>query len=76
MSKKKIILGVVFAVISSLMVAGPASAAHCTPEGPGHSYFGTEHVKEANHNEGTHKGFSSCNPSENNPSERAPGQNK
>ena len=48
-----------------LVLGGPvtaASAAHCTDEGPGHSYFGTEHVKEANHNEGTHRGFSSCNP--------------
>ena len=76
MTKKKISLGVVFAVMSSLMVAGPAAAAHCTPEGPGHAYCGTEHVKDANHNEGTHKRFSSCNPSENNPSERAPGRNK
>ncbi len=73
---KKIIVCAVFAVMSSLMVAGPASAAHCTAEGPGHSYFGTDHVQETDHNEGTHKGFSGCNPSENNPSERAPGQTK
>lgn len=50
-----------------------ASADHCTAEGPGHSYFGTEHVQEHEGNEGGHKGFSSCNPSENNPSERSSG---
>ena len=34
----------------------------------------TDHVQETDHAEGTtHKGFSSCNPSENNPSERSSG---
>ncbi len=53
-SKKKIMLCAVFAVMSSLMVAGPASAAHCVasatnPTTPGFSYFGTDHVKETDH---------------------------
>ncbi len=33
MNKKKIVLGAAFAVMSSLMVAGPASAAHCVSPG-------------------------------------------
>ena len=67
MKKKKIVLACVFAAMSSLMVAGPASAAHCTDEGPGHSYFGKVHTVGNNgpggHDEGDHKGYSSCNPS-------------
>jgi hypothetical protein len=52
----------------------PASAAHCTAEGPGHSYFGTDHVQESSHDEGrSHRGFSSCDPQNNNPSERSSG---
>ncbi|MEJ7842217.1 MAG: hypothetical protein WKF95_10660 [Rubrobacter sp.] len=35
MKKKKIILGAAFAVMSSLMVAGPASAAHLSNDGDG-----------------------------------------
>ena len=43
MHKKKIVLGAAFAVMSSLMVAGPASAAHCFEgDSPGFSYFGKE----------------------------------
>ena len=78
MSKKKIILSVVFAVMSSLMVAGPASAAHCFEDGsPGSSFFG----KEGRNNEAvTSPGASTCGPSQNgadpSPSTRAPGQNK
>lgn len=51
---------------TAVVLAGPTTAAfadHCTDEGPGHSYFGTEHVQEAEHDEGTsHRGFSDCDP--------------
>ena len=72
MSKKKIILGVVFAVMSSLMVAGPASAAHCVEDGsPGFSYFGQDGREDGNP-----KGASACRDATGSPSERAPGQNR
>lgn len=74
MNKKKIILGAVFAVMSSLMVAGPASAAHCvSPEGdsPGFSYFGQEGRDETPATDA-----SDCRDATGSPSERAPGQNK
>ena len=50
--------------------AGVAGAAHCTDAGgPGNSDFAT-HVKGANgpgaHNEGDHRGWSSCNPNSRN----------
>ena len=62
MSKKKIILGVVFAVMSSLMVAGPASAAHCgTGEEPGFSFFGTEFVQQKGAQGAPNAGASACN---------------
>ncbi len=86
---KKIIVCAVFAVMSSLMVAGPASAAHCIdtqdPEDattPGFSYFGNDHVQEADHaeggNPGPHSGTSGASNCRDtiDPSERAPGQNK
>ena len=78
---KKIIVCAVFAVMSSLMVAGPASAAHCVEgDSPGFSYFGTDHVKESNHNEGQNTahspGASSCRVDTGSPSDRAPGKNK
>ena len=91
MKKKKIVLACVFAVMSSLMVAGPASAAHCVapagePSSPGFSYFGTDHVKESAHadgpeggNPGPHmgtSGASNCLETTGSPSERAPGQNR
>lgn len=49
---------------ASLASAGAASAAHCTDSGgPGNSDF-TSHVKASSgpggHNEGDHKGWSSC----------------
>ena len=57
---------VLVASTTAVVLAGPvtaASADHCTDEGPGHSYFGTEHVQEADHAEGTaHRGFSDCDP--------------
>jgi hypothetical protein len=48
------------------LTGGSASAAHCTDNGePGNSNF-AQHVKGAKgaggHNEGDHKGWSSCNP--------------
>jgi hypothetical protein len=73
MKKKKIILGAVFAVMSSLMVVGPASAAHCvSPEGnsPGFSYFGQD-----GRTDGNPMGASACRTATGSPSERAPGQN-
>ncbi len=73
MSRKKIMLGVVFAVMSSLAVAGPASAAHCAEgDSPGFSYFGQDGREDGNP-----RGASSCPTSAvGDPSERAPGQNK
>jgi hypothetical protein len=69
---KKIIVCAVFAVMSSLMVAGPASAAHCvSPSGdsPGFSYFG----QVGKNSDPT---ADECRANTGSPSERAPGQNK
>lgn len=74
MNRKKIVLACVFAVMSSLMVAGPASAAHCvSPDGtsPGFSYFGQD-----GRDDGNPKGASACRTATGSPSERAPGQNR
>ena len=74
MHKKKIVLGAAFAVMSSLMVAGPASAAHCVnPEGssPGFSYFGQDGREDGNP-----KGASACRDATGSPSARAPGQTR
>ena len=74
MHKKKILMGAAFAVMSSLMVAGPASAAHCVnSEGssPGFSYFGQDGREDGNP-----KGASACRDATGSPSERAPGQNR
>jgi hypothetical protein len=77
MNKKKIILGAAFAVMSSLMVAGPASAAHCVEgDSPGFSYFGTDFVKENGAQGAATPGASSCRADTGSPSERAPGQNR
>ena len=77
MKKKKIILGATFAVMSSLMVAGPASAAHCVEgDSPGFSYFGTDFVKENGAQGAATPGASSCRADTGSPSERAPGQNR
>ena len=75
-TKKKIVLGAAFAVMSSLTVlAGPASAAHCvSPEGssPGFSYFGQDGREDGNP-----RGASACPTSAvGDPSDRAPGQNR
>ena len=74
MNKKKIALAAVFAVMSSLMVAAPASAAHCVnPErtSPGFSYFGQDGREDGNP-----QGASACRDATGSPSERAPGQNR
>ncbi len=77
MIRRKIVLGVVVAVMSSLMVAGPASAAHCVEgDSPGFSYFGTEFVKEKGAQGADTPGASSCRADTGSPSERAPGQNR
>ena len=83
--RKKLIVAVVVGVMSSLVVAGPASAAHCIDEGkstPGFSYFGTDHVQESDHPEGGNpgphagtSGASNCRDTTGSPSERAPGKN-
>jgi len=69
-------------------VPAGASAANCiAPAGeeskPGFSYFGTDHVKEADHAEGGNpgphmgtSGASNCRETTGSPSERAPGQSK
>ena len=70
---KKIIVCAVFAVMSSLMVAGPASAAHCVEDGsPGFSYFGQE-GRESTDNVGN-PGANECPANTGSPSDRAPGQ--
>ncbi len=72
MNRKKLILGAVFAVMSSLMVAAPASAAHCVNEegdSPGFSYFGQDgRADDPTADE--------CRANTGSPSERAPGQNR
>ena len=75
MKKKKIIFGAAFAVMSSLMVAGPASAAHCVEDdSPGFSYFGKE-GRESTGNVGN-PGATECVANTGSPSDRAPGQNR
>ncbi len=72
MKKKKIILAAVFAVMSSLMVVGPASADHCVKgTSPGFSYFGQDGRAD-----GEPMGASACRDATGSPSERAPGQNR
>lgn len=66
--------------------AGSASAAHCMDAeqtSPGFSYFGTDHVQEADHAEGGNpgphagtSGASNCRETTGSPSGRAPGQNR
>lgn len=84
--KKTLSLGVaVTAVAAAIMFgsAGAASAAHCVDSAgttPGFSYFGTVHVKVADHAEGVNPGHagtggaSNCLDTSGNPSERAPGR--
>ncbi len=77
MKKKKIILGAAFAVMSSLMVAGPASAAHCEDPKPGSTTVGFSYFGQDGREDGNPRGASACPTSPaGDPSERAPGQNK
>jgi hypothetical protein len=74
--KRRIAVGIAFAAMSSLMVVGPASAAHCVDEGettPGFSYFGTDFVKENGAQGAATPGASSCRADTGSPSDRAPG---
>lgn len=72
MKQRKIVLGLVFAVMSSLMVAAPASAAHCVEgDSPGFSYFGQEGRDNTPATDA-----SDCRGDTGSPSERAPGQNR
>lgn len=84
--KKILSMGVtVTAVAAALMLgsAGAASAAHCVDSAgtsPGFSYFGTVHVKVADHAEGGNPGphagtggASNCLETSGNPSDRASG---
>lgn len=86
--KKKLVTGISVAALAAVGFApAGASAAHCvSPDGsssPGFSYFGTDHVKEADHPEGGNpgphagtSGASNCRETTGSPSERAPGKNK
>lgn len=75
------------ALLVSAFAFAPSSAfaAHCVapadePSSPGFSYFGNDHVQEANHPEGTAEhggngpGASECRHDTGSPSERAPGK--
>ena len=92
---KKKLAAIAFAGASLAMFAGApsAGAAHCVAPAqeestPGYSYFGTDHVQEADHNEGTRHGAdpdagvegtpgaSGCRDADTSPSDRAPGQAK
>ncbi len=65
--RKKIamVIGAGAIAAATLAAGGTANAAHCTESGgPGNSDFGT-HAKangSGDHNEGDHKGWSSCIP--------------
>ena len=77
MKKKKIILGAAFAVMSSLMVAGPASAAHCEDPDPNVSTPGFSYFGQDGRDDGNPRGASACPTSPvGDPSDRAPGQNR
>lgn len=68
----------------TLGATGTASAAHCVEgSSAGFSYFGTDHVQEAEHAEGGNpgphagtSGASNCRETTGSPAERAPGQNR
>ncbi len=85
--KKTLSFGLTVTALAAAMLvgsAGAASAAHCVDGAgttPGFSYFGTVHVKMADHAEGGNPGphagtggASNCNETSGNPSERAPGR--
>lgn len=66
---KKFAAALVLTASSMFMVSAPAFADHCAFEdsGPGESGYAKMHVQANNgpgdHNEGQHRGYSSCNPS-------------
>lgn len=80
-----VIAGSAVGILAAIGSAGPASAGHCVapagePSSPGFSYFGTDHVQEADHKEGAKvhmgtSGASNCREGTGSPSVRAPGQN-
>ncbi len=85
--RKKLAAGMAVATVAAFGIApAGASAAHCvSPEGdsPGFSYFGNDHVQEADHAEGGNpgphagtSGASNCRDTTGSPSDRAPGKNK
>ncbi len=95
MKKKITALAFAGASLGMFVSAPTASAGHCvvvdadgnvTGDTPGFSYFGTDHVKDSDHNEGNNEdnphtpGASNCSDltiDENvSPSERAPGRNR
>jgi len=64
MNKKLAAIAIAGASLGLFATASPAGAAHCADAGgPGNSDFAT-HVQKSNgpggHNEGDHKGWSSC----------------
>lgn len=75
-------LGTLIAGGITVGTSGAALAAHCVEGGsPGFSYFGTDHVQEADHPEGGNpgphagtSGASNCRETTGSPSERAPGR--
>ena len=83
---RKLLAGLVIAGALAGIPVASASAAHCVDAGgttPGFSYFGNDHVQEADHAEGGNpgphagtSGASNCLATSGNPSGRAPGQNK
>ena len=78
------LLASAFCVGALVAGAGSASAAHCLEgDSPGFSYFGTDHVQEADHAEGGNpgphagtSGASNCRETTGSPSERAPGRTR
>ncbi|MDQ3571346.1 MAG: hypothetical protein M3383_00620 [Actinomycetota bacterium] len=85
--RKKLVTGIAVAAVAAFGIApAGASAAHCVaPAGeepsPGFSYFGNDHVQEADHAEGGNpgphagtSGASNCRETTGSPSERAPGK--
>ena len=83
---KKLLAGLVIAGALAGIPVASASAAHCVDASsttPGFSYFGTDHVQEADHAEGGNpgphmgtSGASNCEATTGSPSERAPGRNQ
>lgn len=81
---RRLLVGMTLAAALAGIPVASASAAHCVDmdgTSPGFSYFGTDHVQEADHAEGGNpgpnagtSGASNCREATGNPSERAPGR--